>query len=404
MSGAGWLSPLLAAALAALCAVPAGAQQPDSDPAPLTIGPLEFRPRLVFSNIGVDRNVFNDLEDPRRDFTATISPDLEVTIRPGPFRFIVNSGTDYVYFHRYTSERSVNQRFAATAEFFSPLIRPFVTYSASRITGRPGPEIDVRVRHRPESVAGGARIFLTSRTSTQLTVRRSTVEYEADRTFRGVELARTLDSRTMAYEGAFLLEATPLTTVGLLVARDETRFDFSPVRDSRSFRIAPTITISPLGLLTGSASVGYRRFEGLDQALPSFSGIAASGSLGALLADRFRIQATFARDVRYSYEETLPYYVQNAAGLSLATYLFGGLDLRLHGNREAMDYRAVVGAEAPGRDLVTTYGGGVGYRLAERMQLVLTAEDVHRTSELNRTREYRNNRLFATLTWGATTR
>jgi hypothetical protein len=397
-----WAGRILGAVLATFWVLPAMAQT--EDPAALTIGPLEFRPRLVFRDIGIDRNVFNDLEDPKDDFTATISPDLEVTIRPGPFRFIVSSGTDYVYFRRYASERSVSQRFAATAEFDTPLVRPFVTYAASRVTGRPGPEIDERVRHRPKSITGGLRLVLASRTSALLSARRATVEYEPGRTFRGVELARTLDSRTMTYEGSLLLEATPLTTVGLLLARDETRFDFSPVRDSHSYRIAPTITISPLGLLTGTASVGYRRFDGRDPALPSFSGLYASGALSTLLVDRFRIQTTFARDVRYSYEETLPYYVQNAAAVSLATYLFGGADVRFHGGRDAMDYRAFVGAEMPGRDVVTTYGGGMGYRLADRMQLVLTAEKVHRTSEFDRTREYRNNRLFATVIWGTTTR
>jgi hypothetical protein len=396
---------VLAAALVCLCALPAAAQtQPDSDPATLTLGPFEFRPRLVFSNVGVDRNVFNEFEDPKEDFTATLSPDVELTIRPGPFRLILLSGTDYVYFHRYAGERTTNQRFAATAEFESPLVRPFVTYSTARLTSRPGHEIDARVHHRPEAVTGGARFTLATRTSALVSARRARVEYDPDATFRGVELARTLDRTTTTYDASLLLEVTPLTTIGLTVAREEARFDFSPVRDSRSLRIAPTITISPLGLLTGTASVGYRRFEGEDAALPSYSGFFATGALGLLLADRYRVQTTFGRDVRYSYEESLPYFVQTGVGGSLATYLAAGFDVRVHGSRETMDYRAFVGAEAPGRDVVTIYGGGIGHRLADRMLLVVTAENIRRVSELDRTREYRNNRIFATLTWGATTR
>jgi hypothetical protein len=395
---------LLAAALL-LWALPAAAQQqPDPPPAMLTLGPLEVRPRLVLSNVGADNNVFNEFEDPRRDFTATISPDLELTIKPGPFRVIVLSGTDYIYFHRYASERATNRRFSAIAELDSPLVRPFVSYSVAQMTSRPGHEIDARVRHRPEAVSGGASFMLAPRTSMLVSGRRSRVEYEPGVTFRGVELARTLDSLTTAYDASLLFEATPLTTIGLTVAREQVRFDFSPIRDSRSFRVAPTITISPLGLLTGTASVGYRRFEAVDPAVPSWSGLSASGSLSLLFADRYRIATTFGRDVRYSYEESLPYYVQTAGGASVATYLLAGFDLRGHASRESMDYRAFAGAESPGRDRVTIYGGGIGYRLADRTHLVLTAENLTRVSDLDRTREYRNNRLFATLTWGATTR
>jgi hypothetical protein len=49
----------------------------------MTIGPVEVRPRIVFANVGVDNNVFNEFENPKSDFTATISPDLDLSIRPG---------------------------------------------------------------------------------------------------------------------------------------------------------------------------------------------------------------------------------------------------------------------------------------------------------------------------------
>jgi hypothetical protein len=401
--GSGWL-----ALAGVLLVLPVGLAeaQPSGDPetAAIVAGPFEFRPKLVFSNVGIDNNVFNEAEDPKRDFTATISPDLELTTRPGRLRLSLLSGIDYVYFRQYAGERSTNQRFAARVELDSPLVRPFVTYSAARVTSRPGHEIDTRVRHRPEAIGGGVRLELATRTAVLLSARRATVEYEPGTTFRGVELARTLNNTMTAYDGSLLLAVTPLTTLGLTAAHEETRFDFSPIRDSRSFRIAPTITISPLGLLTGTASIGYRRFEGIGPEIPSYTGLSASGALGLLLDDRYRIQTTFGRDVRYSYEESLPYFVQAAVGGSVGVYLAAGFDLRVLGGRETMDYRAFVGSESPGRDVVTTYGGGIGYRLADRVQMVLTAENVRRVSELDRTREYRNQRIFATLTWGATTR
>ncbi len=65
--------------LALLPAVPVGAQGQVSDPEQrptLLIGPVEVRPRLVLSNVGIDSNVFHESDNPRSDFTATFSPDV----------------------------------------------------------------------------------------------------------------------------------------------------------------------------------------------------------------------------------------------------------------------------------------------------------------------------------------
>ena len=393
----------LAAALSLglLPSLAAGQNVPvEPEPAVMTIGPVEVRPRIVLANVGVDNNVFNEFENPKSDFTATISPDLDLSIRPGPLRLSLLTGTDVVYYHRYDSERSTGRRFGARAELDLPYIKPFIAYSAAHTSVRSGNEIDIRARHHPRALSGGLRLILASRTSLLLTARRATVEYDDGATFRGVELADTLNSITRTYDSALAVSLTPLTTVSLTASVEDTQFDRDSRRNSRSYRIAPTIAISPLGLLNGTASVGYRRFDGEDPMMPSYSGLTAAGSLGLVLVDRYRFETTFSHDVRHSYESALPYYVQTAGRGTVATYLFGGLDVRVIAGREVMDYRAFIGAEEPGRDAVTTYGGGVGYRLTESVQLVLTAETSKRVSARDVTREYTNDRIFATVSWG----
>ena len=392
--GSGWA----AASAAAQPPPPAAEDRPT-----LKIGPLEVRPRLVFSNIGFDNNVFNEPENPKRDFTATVSPDLTLSVRTGFLRLSYLSGTDLVYFRQYKEERSTSRRLAARADFDFPLVKPFVSYGAGNITGRPGNEVDRRVRHRPEVLSGGARFVISSRTSLLLSGQRSSIEYAPGVEFRGVELARTLNHSTTSYDTAFGFQATPLTSLSLIAGIENTSFAAAPERNSRSYRIAPSISISPLGLLTGTATVGFRHFEGRGGALPSYSGLYAGGGLGTVILDRYRVQTTFTRDIRYSYEETLPYYVQTAGTGSLATYLAAGFDVRIHGGVESMRYRAFDGSE-PGQDRVTTYGAGVGYRIAERVTLVLTAEKARRQSTRDVIREYQNDRIFATLTWGGNIR
>jgi hypothetical protein len=85
---------------------------------------------------------------------------------------------------------------------------------------------------------------------------------------------------------------------------------------------------------------------------------------------------------------------------TLQTQIAGGLDLRLTGGRETLNYQPVPGQPAPGKDTVDIYGGGFGYRVADRMQFAVIAEFANRESQRSETRSYRNDRVMATLTWG----
>jgi hypothetical protein len=392
----------------AVHAAPARAQSPVEPPADerptITIGPVELRPRFRLANIGVDSNVFNDWDAPKSDFTLTVAPDVEVGLEPGRVRMTFGAGTEFVYFKQYESERSTNHSFTASVEADLSLIRPFASYTSAHTSARTGNEIDARARRYPRMFSGGSRFVLASRTSLTLTARRAEEEYDDAEEFRGAPLAETLNSTTTAYEGAFSVDLTPLTTLSLGVARESTRFEFTPRRDSNSLRIAPLLTFSPLGLLTGTASIGYRRFDGVDPSLPDYAGLTASGSLSVLLGGRYKVETVFARDVRYSYEETLPYYVQNGGRLSVVVGLLAGFDARVMLGRETMDYRAFDGEASGGTDRFQTYGGGVGYRVGPQVQLVLTAEYVERESATDVTREYTNHRIFGALNWGVTSR
>jgi len=389
-------------------AAPALAQPPTETPADerptMTIGPFELRPRFRLANIGVDSNVFNDWDAPKSDFTFTVAPDVEVGLEPGRVRMTYAAGTEFVYFKKYESERSTNHSFTASAEADLSLIRPFVSYLSAHTSARTGNEIDARARRYPRALSGGSRFLLASRTSLTLTARRAEEEYDDAEQFRGAPLAETLNNTTTAYEATFNVDLTPLTALSLGVARESTRFELTPRRDSHSLRIAPLLTFSPLGLLTGTASIGYRRFDGVDPSLPDYSGLTASGTLSVLLGGRFKVETAFARDVRYSYEETLPYYVQSGGRLSVAVGLVAGLDARVMAGRETMDYRAFDGEASAGTDRFLTYGGGFGYRVAPQLQFVLTAEYVERESATDITREYTNHRIFGALSWGVTSR
>ncbi len=140
-----------------------------------------------------------------------------------------------------------------------------------------------------------------------------------------------LDNKTIGYEAALNLELTPFTTLSLVAGKEELRFDHSPVRDADSLRISPTVTFSPLGQITGTGSIGYRRFNGLDPSLPDYTGLVSSGSIGILMGGKYKLDTSFTRDVKYSYEEEIPYYVLTGGRVTLAAQTVAALDLRVTG-------------------------------------------------------------------------
>ena len=393
-------------AVAITCAPAYAAAQSTQDPERPTmrIGPFELRPRLLLSNIGIDYNVFNEHTNPKRDFTFTAAPDLEISVHPGRLRVAFVTGSELVYFQKYTSERSVNRTVAGRADLDLSFLKPFISMSTAHTSVRPNSEIDVRARHHPRTYTAGTTLKLASRTSMTFTGRRTTEFYDDEFAFRGVQLSTLLDNKTTGYESSLNLELTPFTTLSLVAGMEQLRFDHAPARNADSLRVTPTVTFSPLGQITGTGSIGYRRFKGLDPSLPDFTGLVSAGSIGLLLGGKYKLDTSFTRDVRYSYEEGLPYYVLTGGRATLGVQTVAALDLRVTGGRESMNYRALAGAPAPGLDRVTLYGGGFGYRISERIRLVVDVEFWHRASERDETRDYRNKRIVTSVNWGALNR
>lgn len=391
---------LLVVALAVTArAAAAQATTADPDRASVKLGPVELWPTFALRNVGVDENVFNEPQNPKRDFTATIVPALDIVVRPPRTQLTATTTGEFVYFNTYKDERHINRILNARAEFDLTWFHPSASIGATDSEERPNTEIDTRAHNKLRTYAAGVRIPIGPVVSASVNARRQTLRYDETEEFRGVNLAKELNSELRAFDASFTLAVTPITTVGVTVTREEERFDIAPLRDSDSFRVMPTVTFRPLGLFSGSASVGWRRFDAVDPGVEDYSGLAASGTIGLVLADRYHIETTFGRDMRYSYDEVTPTYLWTAIKGTLRMELFGGVDVKITGGRDVMGYRALAGGEPAGRDTVLTYGGGLGYNLGERTRVGVDADFTRRSSG-DAGREYTNNRVFATLVWG----
>ena len=88
----------------------------DAATAKFRLGPLAVKPSIALTNLGIDRNVFNERDDPKQDVTASLEPRVETWLRLGPARLSSRSHADFVYFQQYEGERSLNSDHQARLE------------------------------------------------------------------------------------------------------------------------------------------------------------------------------------------------------------------------------------------------------------------------------------------------
>lgn len=400
-------SLLFIAFLTLTMAVPAAAQltpPPDPDAPVIQVGPFGISPTIMLREVGRDENVFNDRDNPKSDFTFTLVPRAEVVFKPRNLRLAYTAATEYVYYRVYETERATNVSSAVRADVTLGWFTPYVLASGTNTRQRLNDEIDVRVRHRERVYGGGFGIKLGTRLTLGASGRTTRLRFDETATrFRGEDLSRSFDSDLQSIEGSAGLQLTPFTTVSLVVSREQQRFEIARERDSDSIRVTPTFHFSPEAVLNGSIAIGYRRFEPRGVALPAYSGFVATATIGTTLFNRNRVEMVFGRDIRYSYARDTPYYVATGGTITVTTQLVGPFDVRATGTRHLLAYRAnrdTPLAVEPGDDTVTGYGGGIGYRVRDRFRIGLNAEWRGRDSQLSLDREYRNRRIFASLTWG----
>ena len=368
-------------------------------PGTIVLGPVTLAPGVALKDIGVDDNVFNDADNPKSDFTFTVSPRANVGLRVRRLKVSYVTGTDYVYYQQYASERGTNVSTEVRLDADLGRLRPYAVLSGANTRGRLNTEVDARARHHDRAYGGGIAVRVASRTGVFLGARRSTIDYDPESTFRGVSLEESFDGRQDRVEAGVGVDLTPVTTFSVVGQREQQRFELSPLRASDSWRVSPTLTFSPAGLLTGTASVGYRRFDALDPALPDYSGLVAQVAIGATIYGRHQLQAAYTRDVQYSYDPSTPYYLANGGSITWTTIVAGPFDVRGTTGRNVMQYR--LGGQQAGTDTSASLGGGIGFRFGDRARLGVNAEWVQRDSTRSAEREFRNHRVFASLTWGA---
>jgi hypothetical protein len=370
--------------------------------AQIHLGPLYATPRLAVKEFGIDTNVFNNA-DARRDFTLTLRPAADVWLPFGQRGLMTTEvSTEVVYYQTYGSERSINPGVRTRGEIFLGRLTPFVEGGDLRTRPRPEQEIDARSLRRETNAQAGLGVRLFSKISLELDAGHKAIAYDEDATYNNVRLQETLNRGTTTVGLAARYAVTPLTTLVLRTESESNRFEFSPLRNSDSWKVVPGVEFKPVALVAGSAHVGIKRFRPTDGSLQRFNGVVARTALSYTLQGATKFTVTAARDLTYSYERLQPYFVVATYGFSVRRQITGPFDATGSVQRDRYTYRDLLlpgatPAETERVDTTRGWSGSVGYRLGRSMRAGVGVMHRSRSSTSLRFRDYSGLRLITTL-------
>ena len=388
------------------------AQAPDPfTSAKVHIGPFAVNPSVALTNVGVDTNVFNDWENPRSDFTATMTSAADTWLRLGPARVNFKLSGSYVYFAQYSDQRSLGTTDSARVELPLVHLQPWAEGSFLTARERPGYEIDLRLRRTGTAVSGGVDVPVSNRTTLGVALKRARTDYNSGETYLGYSVSETLNRTTTTATASLRFALTPLTKVLLDVESVRERFEFSTIRDSDGFRVVPGIVFAASALINGSAHVGFRRLKMLTPGMPDYTGPVALVDLGYTLKGSTRFSVQLSRDVAYSYEPTEPFYLLTGVTGSVSQAIGGPWSVSARAGLQRLAYQPVdqslltlLGVTDPQglighTDIVHLYGTGIGYKLGPSTLLGINVDYSTRSSVLY-SRQFQGLRIGSSVTYG----
>jgi len=387
--------------LVSVAFAPAAAQVPRDDPSALAamrFGPLALTPTLALRDVGLDTNVLGQPEsDP--EFTMAFVPGADAWLRLGRLRFGSKTELEWLYFQETANQRAFSVTETATMSLPLSYVAPYVTGVYENTKRRQNAEIDFRLRQKTTAWAAGVTMYPGPRTDVDLQYRRSELRFD-DELPGEVFFAPGLDRDNAAVQAEARYAVTPLTSAVARIIVERDRFVRSPIRDADSWTVLPGFDFRPSALISGTAFVGYRKFDSLAPGRPDFAGLVASVDLKYVARDMTKVEARAARNVEYSFEPAEPFYVQTDWHLTLTQAVSYEWDVRAQAGRVSLDFERFEGAALSGRvDRIWVYGVGMGRRFGIELRVGIDVLFTRRESELAG-RSYEGYKVGGSVTYG----
>ena len=375
--------------------------QDEADSARFRARSLSVSPAIITS-VGRDDNIFNDsaANDPKSDVMAIAVPVLQAWLRTPRVRFASRNELDMYYFRDLTFLRAIDNDHTARIDVTLNRLMPWAAGNFSATRHRQNLEIDAIAKRRNDNVTAGADLRLTGKMSAGVYAGRSEVRYDSNSVFRGTDLALSLN-HTGSNEGLRIrFAATPLTTFSLDAEKGRDKFEFSPERDSDSFRVGPSVDFKPLALVSGHAGFGFGRVTFKQPGQPEFKSTVGSVDLQYNFRATTQIAVTAQRNLEYSYLYAQRDYVLTALTPSVTQRFGESWEVRGNVGRNRLSYRRRdPGVSELPAETILSYGISAGYHIG-RNRVGFDVQHNRRRSDVDDGRGYDRLRVTSSLTYG----
>ncbi len=307
----------------------------------ITFGPVSIVPTAAVTRVGIDSNIFNDSSQPVSDFVVSAGPAVDVVYDLSPIRFTVTGIADFVYYEKYTSQRSVNRTGRATLDV-NPNRRVRVRLSGSTdiTNNRPDPEVDARVPRIDQSVEGSVLVRPLQRLSLEVGASNFDRWFREPFVYQGVDLRETMTERVQAATVTAKYALTPFTSLVASAAASTHRFDVSPRRDANANEFLAGAMWQTGGVLSGDARLGYTQYMSIDPGNPDLYGMIGDVDVFYSPADRTRIGIKVSRLTGDTYHEQFSFALIDRLGGSVQQGFFSRYDILLESYLERYDYKS----------------------------------------------------------------
>ena len=361
------------------------------------VGPFTISPTLVIRELGIDTNVFDDHENPKRDYVLSLSPTVDIFGKLGLLQAALTSSTDFTWYAKYASERSLGRVVRGRVDFLPSRLRLSVGGGLVQTRERPNMEIELRARRNQNEAWGGVGFEISPIARVYTTLHQTTLDFQDNEVYRGIVLSDVLDRRTNVIEAGLAVSVTPFTTLLVSGRRTEDRFVADSRRDSDSQSAKTEFSFARDAIIQGHVNLGYRDFHPVDPTMSRFRGVTSGAGLSFTGFWRGHMDFDASRDVSYSYDVAEGYYVGTTMVGTYTQRVIGAVDVLTQLGLGKMDYGRRDGLDDR-VDNLRTMAGGVGYNFDNGGRFGLTYEYEVRESDSFADRRYASRRLFGSYT------
>jgi len=368
----------------------------------LHFGIFHLSPAISITDVGVDSNVYNAADEPKSDFTFSVTPRSTIWV---PYRkralLTADVGVGFLYYKDARNQRSTSPSVNLQGELYARRITLSVQSGWSSTFRQPTVEIEQRVRNNTENLGAGVKFTVGRGLSVGTAVYRQTLSFDDGTVFQGSDLRTELNRREQGVRLAVLEQVTSLTTVGLVAETRQERFEFSPDRDADGYRVAATFALAEKAVVAGTAEVGFRHVKPNDPKVPAFDGLVARVGLTNRLPGSFQTGIGWDRDMHYSFSGEEPYYLSNALSARLSRQIGGSFNASFTAGRNQASYRAPLDSAlvAGRRETTKSYTVDVGYAFRRNTTMGVAVTRNRRTTESSTDRQFNNTRAGAYLNY-----